>query len=275
MTLDEVGRSIAVCAVVFFAGAVISCAMQQPVGSLTPDQAVANAAATIPPGAEGALIRYGRDIISSTPTYAGSYITARMSCAACHPQAGTKAHEGSFVGTYARFPQWNKRAGRYIALQDRLAECFLYSMNGHPPAYFSREMIAMTAYIAWLSRGAKVGEGFKSQEPLKIAAAQPPSVTHGAALYSAQCMRCHGADGNGRGLAIPPLWGAQSFNDKAGMSRMDRIAPFVYASMPQDKPGTLKVQDAFDVSAFVLSHPRPHFNKKRLVNFPVEPSGFF
>ena len=31
---------------------------------------------------------------------------------------------------YGRFPQWNSRAHRVIALQDRIAECFLYSMNG-------------------------------------------------------------------------------------------------------------------------------------------------
>jgi hypothetical protein len=45
---------------------------------------------------------------------------------------GTVARGGTFVGTYARFPQWNKRSKRVIALQDRLAECFLYSMNGTP-----------------------------------------------------------------------------------------------------------------------------------------------
>jgi thiosulfate dehydrogenase len=268
-------HALLVIVIAVLAGAAVSCALHQTSESLATDQARVNAAATIPPGPDGQLIRYGRDIIVSTPAFAGSYITARMSCGACHPHGGTVAHQGSFIGTYAKFPQWNKRSGRFIALQDRIAECFLYSMNGHPPAYYSREMIAITAYIAWLSRGSKVGEGFASEGPLKIAAAQSPNRAHGATVYAAQCMRCHGADGNGNGSAIPPLWGAQSFNDKAGMARMDRIAPFVYAAMPADKPGTLKVQDAFDVAAFVLAKARPHFNKQRRIRFPTEPSGFF
>jgi cytochrome c len=34
-------------------------------------------------------------------------------------------HGGSFLGIYATFPQWNKRSHRFIALQDRLDDCFL------------------------------------------------------------------------------------------------------------------------------------------------------
>lgn len=253
----------------------VACASRPQAISVGDDQAAINAAAAIPAGAQGDLIRYGRNIITDTPKYAGQYISARMSCAACHPQGGTVPHEGSLLGTYAKFPQWNKRAHRFIALQDRLAECFLYSMNGHPPSYYSREMIAMTAYIAWLSRGAKVGEGFKNQEPPHLLAAGPPNATRGAMVYRSRCIACHGIDGAGRGASIPPLWGAQSFNDKAGMSRMDRIAPFVFAAMPKNKPGSLSQQQAVDVSAFILSQPRPHFNKKKLVQFPAERSGFF
>src|SRR5579871_3045587 len=117
----------------------------------------------MPTGAEGALIEYGRDIIRNTSQYAGPNIKAGMSCEACHLAAGTQAHGGSFRGIYAQFPQYNARSHRFIALQDRLAECFLYSMNGTPPAYTSRTMIALTAYIAYLSRGAKVGTGFAGQ----------------------------------------------------------------------------------------------------------------
>jgi thiosulfate dehydrogenase len=239
------------------------------------DRAAANAIATFPPGDEGSLIRYGHDLIADTPRYAGQYITSRMSCAACHPKAGTVAREGSLLGTYARFPQWNRRAHRFIALQDRLAECFLYSMNGHPPAYYSREMIAMTAYIAWLSRGSNIGIGFDNQDPKKVNAPSAPDAANGAKVYVARCASCHGADGNGKGLAMPPLWGPASFNDKAGMNRMDRIAPFVRTAMPQDAPGTLTDQEATDVSAYILARPRPHFDKSKLIRFPDEKAGYF
>ena len=234
-----------------------------------------SARAGIPAGPKGELIAYGRDLLTQTPKYAGSYITARMSCAACHPRAGTQAHAGSLVGAYAMFPQWNRRAHRFIALQDRIAECFLYSMNGHPPAYYSREMVAITAYIAWLSRGAPTGTGIAGQEPVAVHPAQPPDADRGKNVYAARCVSCHGPSGNGLGLTYPPLWGPQSFNDKAGMSRMDRIVPFVKAAMPQNSPGSLTDQEAADVAAFILSHPRPHFDRNRAIEFPPEPASYF
>ncbi|HEY9181068.1 MAG TPA: c-type cytochrome, partial [Candidatus Baltobacteraceae bacterium] len=111
----------------------------------------------VPSGPVGDQVRYGYELIVHTRAHLRRYITANMDCAACHVAGGTKAHGGSFVGIAAQFPQWNSRAKRVISLQDRLAECFLYSMNGHPPAYNSREIEAMVAYITYLSRGAKIG----------------------------------------------------------------------------------------------------------------------
>ncbi len=237
-------------------------------------QATVNATATIPPGPQGELIAYGRDLLSDTPRYAGKYITARMSCAACHVSAGTVPHAGSLLGTYALFPQWNKRANRFIAIQDRLAECFLYSMNGKPPAYYSREMIALTAYIAWLSRGAPVGSGFAGQGPLRLKVSSPPNVADGEKVYAAKCIECHGQNGAGSDMD-PPLWGPTSFNDRAGMNRLDRIAPFIRVAMPANAPGTLTDQEATDVAAFILGHPRPKFKKQKLVEFDPKPSAFF
>ncbi len=108
------------------------------------------------------------------------YVRADMTCAACHIAGGTQARGGSFVGVYARFPQWNRRAHRVITLQDRIAECFLYSMNGRAPAYASKEMVAIVAYIAWLSRGIAVGSAQPQSdryiEPLPSAS---PSIDRG------------------------------------------------------------------------------------------------
>src|SRR6185312_10723675 len=126
-----------------------------------------------------------------------------MSCSSCHLDAGRQAHAAPFRGIFADYPLWEGRTRRVIALQDRIAECFLYSMNGTPPAYDSREMIAIAAYIAYLSRTAP----------------HPASVKSGGAIYAAQCAACHGANGAGSAQAhFPPLWGPRSFNDGAGMS---------------------------------------------------------
>lgn len=230
----------------------------------------------LPTGPLGLSIAYGHDIIIDTEHLMKGYVRAKMSCAACHVDAGTKLRGGSFIGTYGRFPQWNKRARRIITLQDRLAECFLYSMNGRPPEYNSSAMIAMVSYIAWLSRGTTVGAAQKSSdrfiEPLPSRA---PNVAHGADIYTRKCMVCHRANGAGVYGAFPPLWGETSFNDGAGMAHIDRMTGFVRYNMPKTAPGSLSLDDAYDVAAFVLSHRRPHFRRSVLVNEPPRPAGYF
>jgi thiosulfate dehydrogenase len=147
-------------------------------------------------------------------------------------------------------------------------------MNGTPPSPNSREIVAMTAYIAWLSRGAAVGQGFPGQGFVAVHAPRPPDVTAGAKTYAAQCSACHGADGAGNAAAkFPPLWGPTSFNDGAGMNT--KMAAFVKANMPLGRGGSLSDQEAVDVSAFVLSHSRPHFEADRTITFPPEPASFF
>lgn len=232
--------------------------------------------APMPAGPEGELIAYGKQIVRETQKHAGAYaVTAAMSCEACHIAAGTKAHGASLVGVYAKFPQWNKRSGRFIALQDRLAECFLYSMNGRPPAYDSREMIALVAYIAYLSRGTPVGSGAPDQDLIPVAAPKAPDTARGRVVYGAKCSACHAADGSGGGN-FPPLWGPKSFNGGAGMHRPATMAAFVRYNMPfGSPPNTLTAQEAVDVSAFVLSHPRPAFNAQRSIAFPAQPASFF
>ena len=247
------------------------------IGRLRASAASANAVvpAPLPSGAEGQLITYGKQILQQTHKYAGQYVVANMSCEACHLNAATKAHGGSLVGVYAKFPQWNKRSKRFIALQDRLAECFLYSMNGRPPAYDSREMIALTAYIAYISRGSVVGKGAADQGFINFAAPHTPNVKTGAVVYDTKCAACHAANGAGSGN-FPPLWGATSFNAGAGMHRLATMAAFVRYNMPfGSAPNTLSAQEAYDVSAFVLSHTRAKFNPNASIQFPAQKASFF
>ncbi len=236
---------------------------------------VAYDSAALPHGALGAEIAYGREIVMQTRRVLPGDVRANMDCAACHVDGGTRARGGSFVGTFATFPQWNKRARRVIALQDRLAECFLYSMNGRPPAYASREMIALVAYIAWLSRGTPTGRAEASSQRFAIALPSgSPDRARGSALYAQRCAACHGAGGAGGG-AFPPLWGATSFNGGAGMARIDLMTGFVYYNMPKNAPGTLSPQEAYDVAGFVLSHERPAFRRNAMVSFPALPARYF
>jgi len=233
-------------------------------------------ASALPKGPLGESIRLGHDIIMDPHKVLPHNVVADMSCAACHLGAGTVPRGGSFAGTYARFPQWNKRAKRVITLQDRLAECFLYSMNGTPPAYNSKEMIAMVSYIAYLSRAVPTGAAETASErfiePLPSAS---PDLVRGEAVYAKSCASCHQANGAGVHGAFPPLWGATSFNGGAGMAHIDRMTGFVHYNMPQNAPGTLSLQDSYDVSAWVLTHSRPKFAKNRLIQSTPEPASYF
>ncbi len=162
------------------------CGLKTPAKDAAPSQEAATVPfAAMPSGPVGKLAAYGRDILNNTPKYMKGFVRADMSCSACHIQSGTKSRGGSLVGVYARFSQYNKRANRVIALQDRIAECFLYSMNGRPPEYQSKEMIAIVAYLAQLSAGVPVGS---TQDPSvaydKFTPPSSPNQKRGAIVYS-------------------------------------------------------------------------------------------
>ena len=91
----------------------------------------------------------------------------------------------------------------------------------------------------------------------------------GRQVYQAQCVACHGPDGQGvragaagsaQGYVFPPLWGKDSFNNGAGMNRLLTATRFIRHNMPQGttfKAPVLTDDEAFDVAAYVLSQPRP------------------
>ncbi len=217
-------------------------------------------AAALPSGPLGAAIREGRALIMQTPSLMKPYVRAQMSCAACHIAGGTVARGGTLVGTYARFPAYNKRAHRVITLQDRIAECFLYSMNGKVPPYEGRAMTAMVAYIAWLSRGVATRAPRAPDASFKVRLpARAPDIAAGKALYAQRCALCHQAGGEGVAGTFPPLWGPTSFNTGAGMAHLSKMTGFVRYNMPKNAPGSLTVAQAYDVAAFVLAHARPVF----------------
>lgn len=260
-------------AVLICAFAAVACSSG---GAKPPSTGALYEPSALPTGTLGAQIALGHDLLEHTRERLPKNVGARMNCSSCHLNAGTVARGASLAGAYARFPQWNVRAGRIIALQDRLAECFLYSMNGTPPAYSSREMVAMVAYIAWISRGTPTlatpdpANGFKLPEP-----AASPDASAGARIYAQKCATCHGASGAGIALSVPPLWGPDSFNDGAGMHRLGSMAGFVRYNMPLNAPGTLDEAQSYQVAAYVLSHARPAFAKTRPIAFPPKPAAYF
>jgi thiosulfate dehydrogenase len=243
--------------------------------SAQPAPGVVDATATFPPGPEGVILARGRALLDRTPALLPANVGSALSCSSCHVAAGTKPQAFALLGTYATFPQYNARAHRYITVQDRIAECFLYSMNGKVPAYTSEAMVAITTYIAWLSRGAVVGTGFPEVAMPAIALPPSPDAAAGKTLYAARCSACHGANGSGVAGAFPPLWGPKSFNTGAGMHRTDTLASFIHADMPLAAPVSLSVREAADLAAYILRQPRPRFRGSAPQIFQPEPARFF
>ncbi|MDA8378002.1 MAG: c-type cytochrome [Planctomycetia bacterium] len=101
------------------------------------------------------------------------------------------------------------------------------------------------------------GRGYKF---LKLPALKP-SAARGKAVFTINCIACHGMHGQGRKIngvyQYPPLWGAHSFNFGAGMAKLKMVSAFVKANMPLNNPGSLTNQQAWDVAAYVDSHKRP------------------
>ena len=219
--------------------------------------------ATIPSGKLGASIRLGRNIIVNTPKYAARYVGNKMNCADCHLQAGTQAYASPLAGLTTIFPAFTKRDGRVITIERRIQECFERSENGKPPASDSPDMVAIVAYMNWLSRGIPMGSTVKGRGFVHLETPQHIDPAAGAKVYAESCAACHGSNGAGIPGTFPALWGPDSFNDGAGMSHVGKMAAFVKANMPQNSPGSLSAQQAYDVAAFVTSKPRPHFQPPR------------
>ncbi|HEV2117606.1 MAG TPA: c-type cytochrome [Terriglobales bacterium] len=213
----------------------------------------------IPAGPAGDSIRLGQLIFQQTPHYAARYTGNQMNCADCHLLGGRAPYSAPMVGLTHIFPTYNQRAGRVITLAERIQQCFVRSENGRPLSAESREMTALLAYIAWLSPAETAGRAHPGRGLVKL-----PSLRgdpgRGATIYQKQCAVCHGDDGAGVPPVLPPLWGAASFNNGAGMSTVEKMAAFVQYNMPQNAPGSLSPQEAYDVAAYVNSKPRPKMN---------------
>jgi len=129
------------------------------------------------------------------------------------------------------------------------------------------EMIAFASYIRWLSTGVPQGAKLVGAGTLKIEVpARAADPAQGAQVYSQTCATCHGAGGQGQraqtgaGYQFPPLWGPDSFNDGAGMSRLLIAAAYAMHDMPfgttYNAP-VLTADQAYDVAGYILSQKRP------------------
>jgi len=213
----------------------------------------------IPPGPLGASIRRGQALLLATRDSLPAHVGNALRCASCHLDAGRRA-SGSWVGVYARYPQYRSRSGRVVTIEDRVNGCFQRSMNGTVLPAGSPDMGDIVSYLAFLSWRTPVGPPTSGSRRERFASLTADTAD-GRLIFDSVCTRCHGGAGQGSAVA-PPLWGPQSFNIGAGMARVRTAAAFIRDNMPFDLPGSLTDQQAFDVAAVVVSQPRPDFPGK-------------
>jgi thiosulfate dehydrogenase len=226
--------------------------------------------ATLDKSPIGHDIRWGFRLFTNTPVEAERYVPGKVVCSNCHLNAGQRDRALPVVGIAGMFPEYNKRAGRPISLTDRVLACFMRSENAtakEVPTATSPEVIALTAYLTWLSRGYSIGASpqWRGQNTIPTAAQIPIARLDphkGEALFTERCAACHGVDGQGIlvGDRRPaPLWGPDSWNDGAGAARVYTLAGIIRYTMPYVTPGSLTDEEAQQVAAFITSQPRPAY----------------
>jgi len=159
------------------------------------------------------------------------------------------------------YPQYKARAGKKISLEERINECFERSLNGKALPNGSSEMTAIRAYMSWLSQNVSPTANLTWLGFPAIPQVRKPNRQNGDRLFQQTCANCHGVDGKGATVG-PPLWGSQSFNIASGLARAGKAAAFIKANMPITQPGMLSESDAYDIAAFMNSHPRPDYPQK-------------
>ena len=197
-----------------------------------------------------ANIVFGYNIVMQTNKYAGRYAGSSLSCTSCHLRGGTQP-EGFPLNVAGVYPKWRAKNGVRNGIGMRIRDCFLYSLNGIMPPEESPEVLAVAAYVSYLSEGEVIGRPPKGWGvPSLPDTGADPNPPRGQAIYQRECVVCHGAKGEGQG-PIPAVWGLNSYNAGAGLNNVQKLAGFIWANMPMGNERSLTHQEALDVAAFI------------------------
>src|SRR5437763_14521815 len=84
--------------------------------------------------------------------------SAGKACADCHDDART-----SMKGVAARYPAFDKATGRPVDLEQRINSCRTNHQQATPIPFESRELLALTAFVARQSQGVRIDTGADTQ----------------------------------------------------------------------------------------------------------------
>lgn len=210
------------------------------------------------------VIRRGHDLFTNTQQLRGENVFNDMNCSSCHLGDGAQPFSAPVWPAAVILPNYRPKNDHVNSLEERIAGCFSYSMNGKPPEYGSDDMIALAAYHQWLARGVPIyqpggslyGRGYPIEQP-----PEAPSYERGQALYEQNCALCHAQDGSGLTVngqsQFPAVWGDGSYNWGAGITRIFTLAGFIHHNMPLGQPYSMSVQDSWDIADYINSQERP------------------
>ncbi|MDY0282598.1 MAG: c-type cytochrome, partial [Salinivirgaceae bacterium] len=233
----------------------------------------------IPQGEAGDLIRYGALLMTDTYAQLGSGVQEEkmrfsgntLNCTSCHLDSGTKQFGLPWMGVSQMYPQYRGREDKVAGLEERMNGCFERSLNGKAMAVDSREMKAMVAYVDWLSKDMPK-DAFGLGTPKYEGPNRKAEVKLAGEAYNRFCLSCHGENGNGYqsmsagssgSHVAPALWGANSYNNGAGMNRLLTTAAFIHSNMPLGTPWNrpaITNEDAYDIAAYLSSNKRPQMS---------------
>ena len=125
---------------------------------------------------------------------------AASACADCHGDA-----RRSMKGVAARYPAFDAARGRPVGLEQRINACRVERQQAPALAHESRELLALTAYVARQSRGMPID--------VTIDARMQPFLDKGRALWERRqgqlnlaCRQCHD---DHWGAGSPAAWSPQ------------------------------------------------------------------
>ncbi|MEO6069939.1 MAG: c-type cytochrome [Chitinophagaceae bacterium] len=255
------------------------------------DDAVFVDTTKMPDGPFGDAVKYGRQLVMNTAYYIGpdgingKFLGNKITCNNCHQDAGAKLYSLNLIPSFANYPQYRARENKVLTLAERINNCVMRPHNGKPLPLDSKEMVAIISYLKWLNGFAPQKNSFSGSKNLEV---KLPSIAassgRGEILYKAECLRCHGANGEGimrpdnTAYIYPPLWGANSYQPGSSMHRVIKQAQWLKANMPYDKATAdkpyLSDEQALDVAAFINDdaiHKRPGVKNYDYTNLAVKP----
>ena len=239
----------------------------------------------IPDDQFGESVRYGRKLMLRTSYYIGpngingKYLGNKMNCTNCHQDGGTKPFSLNLMSSHDNYPQYRGRENKVLTLAERVNNCIMRPHSGKPLPLDSKEMVAFLSYFKWISTFVPKDSLFKGAKNMEISfpdiAASP---ARGKVLYTENCVRCHGIDGEGKynddksGYIYPPLWGNYGYQPGSSMHRIIKQAQWLKGNMPFDKvivgKPYLTDAQALDIAAYVNDdgiHPRPN---PKILDYP-------